>query len=287
MSLRRLILASLVIGLLVAAGWALMLQRSPSPALEVAFEVDPALSFEVEALTERASPYKPQDIVTFAFRLRNTSEEEQVYEISLEGPEGWEPLSSYEPLPLAPQEGRKLFANWLIPPRTAAGRYRLGVRIAELKAPRQARGTIMLEVRVGEVAMPRLALVISRLQAKAGTTVVIPIKLENRGNVAGRFSLRAQVPRGWRAAFSPCFAALKPGEELSASLHLSLPSDMSWGRVELKIWAEAPSGERSERTLIIDVSPPEKLNCTLENEGLIIRQDGLSHRCPAGRRCRA
>jgi uncharacterized membrane protein len=247
------------LGLLVAAGvgvWLGQKYSAPPEFLKVVWETaEPGLGLQPLTPSPKA-PYLPEEIVTFAFRVRNESPHPKEYRIVWRSPEGWKPLSANNrAMELPPGGTRTLFANWLIPPQTPAGVYPLSVEFYGPSAA-EPKGELALRVQVGRAALPRLRAAEVRLQAPARAKVSLTLELENRGNVRGRFRLGGEPPPGWRVEFSPRALNLEPGERRLVELFITIPPQAPWGATKFSVWAQAPNPRaKGSLTVIVDVLP--------------------------------
>ncbi|OGF55779.1 MAG: hypothetical protein A2Z21_03855 [Candidatus Fraserbacteria bacterium RBG_16_55_9] len=239
--------------LLIVAGLFVALRSGKEPPARLLASQETHGELTLTLITPKEmGPHAPEDLLSYAFELKNSSDRPHTYEIAPESPEGWRALSQYRPVALQPGEAQKFFASWLIPPWMPAGIYPLAISIRS-EEDRQT-GRLVLQVPVRATPRPRMLVEKDRPQVVAGSSEALNITVENRGNAPGSFEMTVEAPPGWQIVLSPKTLTLEPQRQASIDAKIYVPQGAAWGSYSLTVKARS-SGFENELSLTVSVVP--------------------------------
>lgn len=205
----------------------------------------------------RASPVKtpvegdPDDFVTVVFVLYNLSDQEHVYEVRTEAPQGWILLDELHSVTVGPQAQHEIFLTVQIPPGTPPGRYWFTLR-AQSDSD-FAVGKAQIDVRARERL--KLALASPDLIVHPNEEKTVTLTVTNRGNVSARVSLAvAAAPVGWQFQLRESSTTLAPSTSKAIELRVKPSSDAELAPGRFTVQA-ASSTARDELSFTVVLSP--------------------------------
>ncbi len=216
-----------------------------------------SVQYEESAGPIRVSPVKttvqgdPDDFVTVVFTLRNLSDQERSYELSVEAPEGWTLLDGLSSIAVGSHAQQEIFLTMQIPPGTPPGRYWLTLRAHSDSD--SAVGKTQIVVRARERL--KLALTSSDLIARPNEETTLALTVTNRGNVSARVTLAVTAaPVGWQFRLREDSFALVPGESKAVELTVKPLAEAELAPGRFTVQATSPSA-RDELSLTVVLSP--------------------------------
>ncbi len=202
-------------------------------------------------------PASPTQVITLAFDLKNDSNEREIFEFSLELPDGVQVLSPPEPLELSAGEDEKVFISLLITARARAGAHPVTLRARGRKNPAltaQASVTITIKEAPGlEVIAPAEA------SAEPGSALLVRFTARNTGNAPDRIELSVTARAGISVRLSIFRRIdLAPGEFREVQVEIFIPKEAPPVRERIVLRAVSQRFENihAEATAILHILPP-------------------------------
>lgn len=205
----------------------------------------------------RVSPVKtllegdPDDFVTAVFVLYNLSNQERVYELRTEAPQGWMLLDEPHSVTVGPQAQHEIFLTVQIPSGTPPGRHMLTLRAQNNSDFAIGRTQIAVHAR----ERLKLALATTDLIVHPHEEKILSLTVTNRGNVSARVALAVTVaPLGWQFRLQESAVMLTPGETKAVELRVKPSSDAELASGRFMVQATSPSA-RDELSFVVVLSP--------------------------------
>lgn len=209
-----------------------------------------SVQYEENSGPVRVSPAKtrvqgdPDDFVTVVFTLHNLGDQERVYELHPEVPQGWALLNELHTIALGPHAQQELFLTVQIPPGTPPGGYGLALRAQSESA--FAIGRTRIDVRARE----RLKFILASpdLIAHPSEEKTVTLTVTNRGNTAARVSLAVTMaPVGWQFQLRENSLTLAPSQSKAVALTVKPPqnAELAPGRFTVQATSSAAQDELS------------------------------------------
>lgn len=193
----------------------------------------------------------PGDVVVHAFEIHNAGEAPGEVALRVVVPEGWQHLGLPPTLSLAPGEEEAVFLTLIVPRDAAAGVHVVRLVAAWPAGEAAAEGTVRVLAEAGaEIHPPRAG------EGQPGGSVTYELALVNRGNVLDRFSVDASSAHGWPVRVEPREMNLRPGEEGTVRLVLSVPTGAEPGRDLLTLAVRSNEGAEARAAWFTTVLPP-------------------------------
>lgn len=202
-------------------------------------------------------PTSPTQVITLVFELKNHSSESDIFEFSLELPDGVQALSPAEPVELAAGEDEKVFISLLITPRARAGTHTVTLRVRGRKnSALTAQASVTITVREAPglhvIAPPETS-------AEPGSALLVKFIVRNTGNTPDRLELSVSARAGLSVRLS-IFRRLDlaPGESREVPVEVFVPKEAPPLRERLLLRAVSQRFENisAEATAIINILPP-------------------------------
>ncbi|MCS6903137.1 MAG: NEW3 domain-containing protein, partial [Candidatus Bipolaricaulota bacterium] len=202
-------------------------------------------------------PASPTQVITLVFDLKNNSSERDIFEFSLELPNGVQLLSPPEPVELAPGEDEKVFISLLITAQARAGAHPVTFNVRGRKNPAlTARASVTITVK----ETPGLqVLAPPETSVEPGSALLVRFTVRNTGNAPDRIELSVSARAGFSVRLS-IFRRLDlgPGEAREVPVEVVIPKQAPPGRERILLKAVSQRFENlsAEATAILSVLPP-------------------------------
>lgn len=202
-------------------------------------------------------PVGPSQAITLVFDLKNNSQTREIFDFSLELPEGVESLSPPDPLELAPGESEKVFVSVVITARARAGAQTVTLRARGRTNPAltaHASVTITVKETPGlQVLAP------PETSVEPGSALLVRFTVRNTGNAPDRIELSVSARAGFSVRLS-IFRRLDlgPGEAREVPVEVVIPKEAPPGRERILLKAVSQRFENlsAEATAILSILPP-------------------------------